>query len=50
MIKCIFGMQINIEVFSKVILAFWMCATRNAQSTQDKKFAYLCNIFRNAWG
>ena len=50
MMKCIFGMQINIEVFYKLILSFWVCATRHAQSTQNKKFAYLCNISRKAWG
>ena len=48
--KFIFGMQINIEVLYKLILSSWVCATRHAQSTEDKKFAYLCNIFRKAWG
>ena len=42
-------MQINIEVFYKLILSFWVCVTRHAQSTQNKKFAYLCNISRKAW-
>ena len=36
--KCIFGMQINIDVFYKLILSFWVCATRH---TQNKKFANL---------
>ena len=45
----IFGMQLNIEVFYKFILSFWVCVTRHAQSTQNKKFAYLCNISRKAW-
>ena len=40
----IFGMQINIDVF------IWACETRHAQSTQNKKFASLCNISRKAWG
>ena len=31
--KFIFGMQINIEVFYKLILSFWVCAIRYAQST-----------------
>ena len=48
-IKFIFGMQINIEVFYKLILSTWICVTRDAQSTQNK-FAYLCNISRKAWG
>ena len=46
--KCIFDMKINIEVFYKLILSIWVCATRHAQSTQNK-FAYLCNISRKAW-
>ena len=47
--KFLFGMQINIEGFYKLILSFWVCATRHAQSTQNKKFAYPCNISRKAW-
>ena len=50
MMKFIFGMQMNIEVFYKLILSFWVCAIRHAQSTQNKKFAYLCNISRKVWG
>ena len=48
MMKFVFGMQINIEVFYKLILSFWVCPTRLAQSTQNKNFAYLCNISRTA--
>ena len=44
MIKFIFGMQRNIEIIYKLILPFWMCVSRHAQSTQNKKFAYLYNI------
>ena len=47
--KFIFGVQINIEVFCKLILSFWVCVARHAQSTQNKKFAYLCNISRKTW-
>ena len=47
--KFIFGMQINIEVFYKLILSFWVGAIRHAQSTQNKKFVYLWNISRKAW-
>ena len=43
-----FGMKINIKVFYMLILSFWVCITRNAQSTQIK-FACLCSIFRKAW-
>ena len=49
MMKFIFGMQIKIEVFYRLILSFWVCVTRQAQSTQNK-FAYLRNISRKAWG
>ena len=48
MMKFVFGMQINIEVFYKLILSFWVCPTRLAQNTQNKNFAYLCNISRKA--
>ena len=48
--KCIYGMQINIEIFYKLIQSFWVCATRHAQNTQNKKFGYLCNISRKACG
>ena len=46
----IFGMQVNIEVFYKLILPIWVCVASHAQSTQNKKFAYLCNISRKTWG
>ena len=42
-------MQRNIEVSYRLILSFWVCIARHAQSTQNKKFAYLCNISRKAW-
>ena len=48
MIKCTFGMKINIKVFFKLILSFLVCATRHTQSTQNK-FAVLSNISRKAW-
>ena len=48
--KCIFVMQMNTEVFYRLILSFWVCIARHAQSTQNKKFAYLCNISRKTWG
>ena len=44
MIKFIFGMQRKIEILYKLILKFWMFVSRHAQSSQNKKFAYLCNI------
>ena len=50
MMKFIFRKQINIEIIYKFILSFWVCATRHAQSIQNKKFAYLCSISRKVWG
>ena len=43
-----FGMQINIEVFSKLILLFYLCITRHAQDTLNK-FAYFCSISKKTW-
>ena len=48
MMNLIFGMQINIKVFYKLILSFWLRTTRHAESTQNK-FAYLFSISRKAW-
>ena len=39
MAKFIFGVQINVEVFYKFIMPFWLCVTSHAQSTKNKKFA-----------
>ena len=47
--KFIFGMQINIEVFNKLILSHWVYVARHAQRTQNMKFMYLCNISRKTW-
>ena len=49
MMRFVSGMQINIEVFYKSILLFWVWVTRNARNTQNKKFVYLCNISRKTW-
>ena len=48
-VKFVFSMQIDIKVFSKVILSFWVSVTRHTQSTQNK-FPYLCNVSIKAWG
>ena len=37
--KFIFGIHINMEVFYKLILSFWVCVTKQTQSTQNSKFA-----------
>ena len=47
--KFVFGMQINIEVFYKLVLSFWVCIARLARSIQNKKLQYLCNIFIKTW-
>ena len=42
--KFIFGIQINIEVFYKLLLSFWVCVARHAQSTQNKlQSRKICN-------
>ena len=49
MMKFIFVMSRNIEVFYKVIVPSWMCVSIHAQSTQNIKFTHLCNISRKIW-
>ena len=41
MMKYIFDMRINIKVFYRLMLSFWVFVTRHAQSTQNKEFAYI---------
>ena len=48
--KFIFSMRINIEVFYKLLVSFWVCVTSDAQSTQNKNLACLCNISRKKRG
>ena len=50
MMKFIFAMLRNIEISYKLILPSSMCVSRHAQSTQNKKFVYLCNISRKTLG
>ena len=50
MMKFIFAMSRNIEVFYKLILPSGVRVPRHAHSTQNKNFAYLCNISRKTWG
>ena len=56
MIKFIFGMQINIKVFFKLLVSFWemlsvLVSTANhAQSTQNKKFALSLQYFQENVG
>ena len=40
MMKFIFCIQINVEIFCKAVLSFWLSGNRHAQSSQSK-FAYL---------
>ena len=46
MMNFIFGMQINIEAFYKLILSLWVFVTRHAQSTQNK-LVYLAISLEN---
>ena len=48
LMKFIFCMLINIKVFFKLILLFWVSVTKHSQSTKNK-FAYLCNVSIKAW-
>ena len=36
MIKFIFAMQVNMEVFYKLILSFWVCVATHAQSAKKR--------------
>ena len=46
----IVAMQIDIEVFYKLILPFWVWVVKHTQITQNKKFAHACNnISRKTW-
>ena len=48
--EVLFWLQINIDVFYKLILSFLECVTWHSHITQNKKFEYLCNISRKVWG
>ena len=37
--KFTFSIQINMEVFYKLVLSFWLCVTRHVQNTQNNIFA-----------
>ena len=45
--KSIFGIQINMEVFYKLILSLWVCVKNHAQSTQNNKFAIFLQYLKN---
>ena len=46
-VKFIFSMQRNIEIFYKLLLPFWVCVSRHAQSTQNKKCISLQYLHEN---
>ena len=50
MMKFIFGMQINIEVFYKLAQSFLVCIARHIQSTQNKKFLYPLEYLQKSMG
>ena len=39
MMKFIIGIQVKKNAFCKLILPFWMCVARHAQSAQNEKFS-----------
>ena len=48
MMKFIFGIQINIKVFYKLILLFWVCVARHVQSIQNNKFAIFLQYLKDS--
>ena len=50
MMKFVFGMQRTRKNVYELSLSFWVCAATHAQSAQNRKFAYLCNISRKTMG
>ena len=50
MMKFVFGMQRTRKNVYELSLSFWGCAATHAQSAQNRKFAYLCNISRKTMG
>ena len=47
MMKCIFGVQINIEVLDNLIVRFWVCIAKHAQRTQIRSFHTLQYLQKN---
>ena len=50
MMNFIFDMHINIDVFYNFVLLFWVYMAMHTQSTHNKKFECLCNIFKKTCG
>ena len=46
MMKFIFGIEINMEVFYMLIRSLWVCVTRHAQSTQNNQFAIFLHYLK----
>ena len=47
--KWFFCLQINTKVFYKMILSFWVCATKVIQSTQDNKLSISSQYLKENW-
>ena len=47
MVKFLFGMQINIKIFYKLIVSLWVYVARHAQSTQNKSVIFLQYLKEN---
>ena len=46
----VFCLQINTNIFYKLIVSLWVCVARHAQSTQNNKCTIsFCNISRKTW-
>ena len=48
-IKLSFHLQINTNVFYKMVVSLWEHLARQAQSTKNNHKQYLCNISRKTW-
>ena len=44
--KCIFGLQINVKVFCKLIISIWVFVAGHAQSTQNKEVCISLQYFQ----
>ena len=42
--------NLNIEVFYKLVLSFWVNIAKHARSIKNKKFVCLCNLYQKTWG
>ena len=48
MMKCIYGMQINVKIFFNFIVSFWVCIASHAQNSQNNKSAISLQILKES--